>query len=255
MLKLVFLSLLFSSCSKFYDVEKEKGLYVVKQLYSEVDMAKEVEWMVGRKKEVSISKGVRFSFTIPKISDHGRVILKKKYGVDSWIYRVSKISRGTANPIGFFYYPFSGMTQSTRNYTVNLYYHAAAVGKRFRLFHCPAFNHRSKIGSVEIEDRSLAGKSDVYVRDTMRVPAKVHRIHITPMIFSTGRLMQGKYVVDYAFYNSENKHRYSNWIKVDKTVVVTQENAKSVPSCIGIKEELNPLPESRMPNIRDLEIK
>ena len=243
------------SCSKYYEVQKEKGLHVVKDVSSEIEMVKEVEWKIGRKKEEIASMGIRFSFTIPKISEKGRTILQKKYNVNSWLYRVSRIRRGQKTTLGYFYYPFSGMTKSTRTYTANLYYHAASVSKRFRLFHCPAFKHRYKMGEMKTLKRSRMGKSHIYLRNTEKIPAKVSRIQINPIIFSVGRSIVGEYIVDYAFYDSNSKTRFSNWHKVDKKIAVDQEYAKSVPSCVGIVEELNPLPESRLPNIRDLEIR
>lgn len=250
---LIFFFLL--GCTKFYEVEKKNGIYLVRQVYSEIDSAKDVDWKIGRKREETISKGMRFSFTLPKIDDHGKTLLKKKYGIDSWVYRISREHRGQTRILGFFYYPLSSMTGSTKNYTLNLYYHAAAVSKRFRLFHCPAFNHRAVIGKIKIADRPLASAKDMFVREYSRIPAKVSRIHINPMIFSAGVSMVGTYYVDFAFYDSETKKRYSEWNKVDNTIVITQETSKNVSSCVGIKEEVNPLPESRMPNIRDLEIR
>ena len=243
------------SCSKFYEVEKKNGIYLVRQVYSEITKANDVEWKIGRKREEVISKGMRMTFTLPKIDDHGQTLLRKKYGVDSWVFRISREHKGQTRSLGYFYYPLSSMTGSTKSYTVNLYYHAAAVSKRFRLFHCPAFNHRATIGEIRIADRPLAGAKDMFIRENNRIPAKVSRIHINPMIFSAGVSMVGNYFVDYAFYASETKKRYSEWNKVDKTIVVSQETSKNVASCVGIKEEINPLPESRMPNIRDLEIK
>ncbi len=255
MIKLLLFIFLLFSCSKFHEVERKNGIYFIKGVYSEIDSAKNIEWKVGRQRESIVSKGIRFSFTIPKVDSSGRTILKKKHGIDSWVFRVSRQRRSHDSSIGYFYYPFSGMTESTRNYTVNLYYHAASVSKRFRMFHCPAFDHRYNIEEMNIVDRPLSDAADIFARDYSKIPAKVSRIHINPMIFSGGRSLEGKYFVDFALYNSETKQRFSEWKKVDKTIVVSRETSKSVASCTGVREEINPLPESRMPDIRDLEIK
>ena len=48
---LIFFFLL--GCTKFYEVEKKNGIYLVRQVYSEIDSAKNIDWKIGRKRSES----------------------------------------------------------------------------------------------------------------------------------------------------------------------------------------------------------
>ncbi|MBT4792921.1 MAG: hypothetical protein HON90_15200 [Halobacteriovoraceae bacterium] len=254
MIKLVLL-LLFISCNKSYEVLKKNGFFYLENISAEILRAKEVEWKVGRKKERVVSRGLRFTSTIPTINKAGKNILAKKHGIDSWLIRVSRTRRNQTQGLEYFSISLGSMTKATRDFTVNLYYHASSVSKAFRLFHCPAFNHRFKIGSFSIDKRSENITENLFVRIIERFRGKVTRLGFAPMIISGGRSLVGKYSVDIALYNSRKKQRYSKWIKSSGIININQENPISIASCSGIKEEYNPLPESKLPTIRDLEIK
>jgi len=74
------------------------------------------------------------------------------------------------------------------------------------------------------------------------------------MVLAGGLNLMGSYYVDMAFYNSKNKIRYSSWHPSNGILKIKQEIPKFVKSCAGIKEELKPLPKSRLPDITDFEI-
>ena len=247
--------ILFSSCSEVYEVEKKNGLYKISKLSVELTNPRNIEWLVGRKREETISKGVRFSSTIPRISTESQRTLKAKHGIDSWLIKISKKTRGTSQSLGYFYINLSNITRNTKDFTVNLYYHAAAVSKRFRLFHCPAFGHRLEVSNFSLEDRSTIASDDLYIRATNRFPGRVSRLRFAPMVVSGGRSLRGAFHVDMALYNSKTKMMFSKWFPVDKTLLVSQETSVAVASCAGIKEENRPLPESKMPSIEDLQIR
>ncbi len=247
--------LLLVSCTKYHELKKKSGVYYLTDVYNEIQQAKNVEWEVGRKREATISKGIRLNTSISNLSDEAKSYLYKKYGIDSWIIRLSRERRGYAQGIGYFFINLSNMSRTSKDYTINLYYHAAAVSKRFRLFHCPAFKHRYDITSFDLEDRLGVEKGDIYIRPVKRFPGKVTPLRFAPMIISGGRSLLGKYFIDMALYNTKTKLLYSEWVPVDKTLIIRQEVARSVASCLGVVEEEHPLKESSMPNIRDLEIK
>lgn len=245
----------FLSCTKEHEAFKKNGLYFLKQVESEIHMTKEIEWEVGKKKEVEISKGIRFSTTIPKLTEQAKEALFNKHQIDSWLIKVSRLSRGMSKDLGHFFIRFANMSRTTKDYTINLYYHAAAVSKRFRNFHCPAFNHRFEIEDYSLDRRPNSQATDVYIRPVQKIFAKVSKHGFTPPIMSGGRSLIGNYVVDIALYNSKSKYRFSKWLPTNGIIRVTQEIPRSVASCLGVKEELVPLRESRIPDIRDLEIK
>ena len=242
------------SCTKYNEVKKANGLHYIEKVHTKLEDAKIVDWEVGREKDVTISKGIRLYITVPNITDEGKDLLAAKYGISSIVYRLSRIRRGSIQSLGYFHYRLNNITRTTKNFTLSLFYHAASVSKRFRLFHCPAFNHRSIIEDYNVEKIGFDAE-DIYIRPVEIVPAKVTRLRFAPMIVSGGTELKGKYILEYAFYNESSKRRFSNWHKVDGVLNIENEVIKTLPSCVGVKEELEPLPESRVPDIRDLEIK
>lgn len=243
------------SCSKVYDLEKKNGVYYLPDLSLKLSNPRDIPWEVGRKREVTISKGVRLSSSIPRISQKAQRTLYKLNGTDSWLIRLSRKARGTLFALEHFYINLNNITRNTKDFTVNLYYHAAAVSKRFRLFHCPAFNHRYKVASLSLENRNEAIPSELFVRAVDKFRGRATRLRFAPMVISGGRNLKGIYQIDMALYNSKTKMRYSNWFPVQNYLAISGDRNVSVPSCLGIKEENTPLPESKMPSIKDLEIK
>lgn len=243
------------SCTKVHDVKKKNGIYYLDEIEAEITQAKQISWNVGLKKEVEVSKGLRLSVSVPVVTDKSKTVLYNKYGIDSWIYRISRRRKGRSDALGYVFYHFNNITRSTKAFTLNIYYHAAAVSERFRHFHCPAFEHRFYLPDVSLSSRNVTLENSVYAKTMPRIQPKVYRLGFTPLIFSAGRSMLGEYHVDLALYNSKTKQRYSGWFPVGKEIKITEEIKRTVASCIGIKEENNPLPQSRPLDIRNLEIK
>lgn len=243
------------SCNKVHDLHKQNGLHFIKEMYTEISNYADVRWDIGRKREVDISKGVRITSTLPSVSSESKKILRKKYGIDSWLIKVSRFRRGYAQSLGYFTVKLENMSRTTKDFTINLYYHAAAVSKRFRLFHCPAFNHRLSISSLRLNKRENISKKNLYVRLVERFPGKTSKLTFAPSVLSGGKALTGKYYIDLALYNSKKKQRYSDWSKGGNLISISQEFSKAVKSCLGVKEENHPLPSSKLPSIRDFEIK
>ena len=243
------------SCTKSYEVKTQNGIDYGASLYAEVEDIVEVPWKVGLKREIEISKGVRFYISVPKMSEGSIELLKKKYGVDSWLYRFRRIRRGSSSTLDHFFINFDNITRSTKNLSVSLFYQAAAISKQFRFFHCPAFDHRYQLGSFGIDPRSDADENDLYIRPQGKLRAHTRRFRFSPMILAGGLNLTGKYVTEIAFYNSRKKEIFSKWHPVNGIVNIQSEIKRNVASCIGIKEENNPLPSSKVPNLRDFEIK
>jgi hypothetical protein len=101
------------------------------------------------------------------------------------------------------------------------------------MFHCPAFNHRSKISKYSIADRSgISTNKNMYVMATNKYAGRSSQLRFAPIIMSGGRSLKGVYHVDMSLYNSKTKVRHSKWFPVKGA-----------------------LHESEMPTLRDLEIK
>lgn len=244
---------LFVSCTKMHDIKNENGIDFLENVSVKVTNAKSVDWKVGRKKDKVVSRGIRVTTTVPRITNEGKLHLYNKHGIDSWIYKFSRVVRGRKDEIGNIFYHFNNISKSTEAFSLNIYYHASAVSERFRAFHCPAFDHRYYIENADVEATSTV-PSNVYIRTLSTEPAKVERLSFSPHIFSAGRNMLGKYIVEYALYNSKTKQLFSEWKKAYGEIPILREVSVSLPSCLGIKEEEKPLPESRRFKLQDLEI-
>ena len=244
---------LISSCTKMHDVKNANGIDFLENVSSEITNVKAVEWQVGRKKDKTISRGIRITTTVPRVSDDAKIHLFKKHGIDSWIFKFSRVVRGRKDHVGNIYYHFNNISKSTEAFSLNIYYHASAVSERFRAFHCPAFDHRSLLKEVDLKATNVTPEN-IYVRSLSTEPAKVERLSFSPHIFSGGRSMLGDFIVEYALYNSKTKQLFSEWKKAYGHIPITREERVSLPSCLGIKEEEKPLPESRRFKLQDLEI-
>jgi hypothetical protein len=256
-MKLVLTTLLFLiiSCQDEHVVGNRNGLHFVKDVQMKMENVKHVDWDIGKEREATISKGIRLYVTLPKIDEDGEEILQNKYGINSYIFRFSRLRKGRIEAIGHYYFLFKNMTRNTKNFSVSLFYQAASVSKGFRNFHCPAFDHRYEIENFEIKKRSSAKKENIFVRLVERMRGQVGQLRFAPTVLPGGLSLLGDYYVDMALYSTRNKQRYSNWHKAAGGLNISRETKRNVQSCIGVKEENNPLPKSRIPNIRDLEIK
>ena len=255
MIAKIIILLFISSCTKYHEIKKKNGIYFIEDVQTELVEAKEIDWDIGRKREENISKGIKLTTTIPNLDDEAIETLNSQLGIDSWVYRLTRIRRGKEDILGYFYYRFNNITRSTKFFSISLFYHAASVSKKFRLFHCPAFDHRLKIKKYDLETRRGKSSDDIYVRPIDNIVGKVTRLRFAPMIVSGGRMLEGEYVLDLALYSENTKRKYSEWMPVAKSLKISQEVTINVSSCNGVREELNPLPESRSPDIRDLEIR
>lgn len=244
----------FSACTKMHEVETKNGIDYLADVRSEIVSVKDVEWNVGRKKNKIVSRGIRIATEVPRVSDKAKEILYKKHGIDSWIFKFSRTDHGRVTPIGNIFYHFNNISRVTENFSINIYYHASTISQRFRNFRCPAFGHRLLITDVDLIDDGRVKEKDLYVREMEIEPAQVKRLSFSPHILSSGRSLKGAFQIKYALYNSKTKQIFSKWFQVDGRAVVKEERAVSLPSCLGVKEELKPLPESKGFNLRDLKI-
>lgn len=251
LLTLLFLSV---SCTKWAEVQETNGIHKIEDINVSLHSEKIIEWKVGKKRGATVSKGFSFKVDIPKISESGRKTLFDKYGIDSWVYKITRMHRGRTQQLGLIMFDLGNMSRTTTDITIHIFYHAASVSQRFRHFHCPAFNHRLLIEDLDFE-KTNHGEFDLYTKKNKPVRGKVTKPAFAPVIFSGGRELKGKYYVEIALMNSKEKRLYTPFKKVSNYIEVDDEQTVSIPSCVGVKEENTPLPSSKGPSIRDLEIK
>lgn len=253
-MKYLLLISLFISCSKTQELEYGNGLHYIKNLQFELLKLKEIEWEVGRKKDKTISQGIFFEIEIPKLDNDQIDILHSKYGIDSWLFKVEKQTRRGSQDIGHIEYRLANFSNATTSFSVKVLYHAASISTDFRRFHCPAFKHRALIKGLSLDSYEKGSRS-LYTTSNKRLKRKTVRPSFTTISFSGGTSLKGKIVTKVAFFNSKRKKIFGNFVASENAIVIPEEEKIDLPSCIGIKEEIKPLPESRAPGPRDLEVK
>jgi len=251
----LFILLIFSiqSCTKWHEVREGNGILYVHKAESELHTLSETQWEVGKKRNKTVSKGVRFKFDIPKISSDDSLKLTRKHGIDSWIFRVVKLTRGRKRVLGNIVYSLHNISRSSNDITVRVYYHAAAVSQIFRKFKCPAFGHRFKLNQYKMNDTSKKFY-DVFASRGKYLQGTFIRPSFSPVIFSGDLSLLGTYSVEFALFNSKEKKLFSRWHKANNTINVITEDRVSIPSCAGIKEE-NDLKNNRPPRAEEFRIK
>ncbi len=253
-MKYLLLAILFISCTNTHELEFGNGLHYIKKLEFEMSDLKELEWEVGRKKDKTITQGIFFEIEIPKLGSEEIDTLREKYGIDSWLFKVEKQTRRGSQDIGHIEYRLANFSNAVQSFSVKILYHAASISADFRRFHCPAFKHRSLIKGLSLEDYENRSKT-LYTSSNKRLKRKTVRPSFTTISFSGGTSLKGKIVTKVAFYNSQRKKIFGNFIASTNAIAISDEEKVALPSCIGIKEEIKPLPESRAPGLRDLEVR
>lgn len=232
------------SCTKRHEVIKKKSLHYVKDVISETSEPSVLPWKVGLKKEMTLSQGIHFYTQIPIIEEDGIKVLKKKYGITSWIFRILRVKNGQRDILDYSYANLTTSAQKEKRLNLRLYYSAAAVSKQFRSFHCPAFKHRKKIEFIKLKKIPSVLPTNIFTKSFGRVNAAAKHLRFSFKNIEAGRVLSGNYHIEYALYNSKTKKRYSRWLMGSHKIQVAKEVSLIIPSCAGINEEVRPLPQS-----------
>jgi hypothetical protein len=241
------------SCTKRSEIKSRNGIDYIEAVELELSSVSEVEWKVGKKRDAIVSMGLNMKVSVPQVADKAVDYLLKKYGIDTWVFKVTQIKRGSQRPIGFFRYDLHSISGVNDYVNLNLYYHAASVSSDFRRFSCPAFDHRYRLSEYGTTDNTKK-THNLFIRRGSVLNAKIDQVSFAPMIFSVGKSMKADYKIEAALYSSKDKRLYSSWVMSQNNLIVVNEIMVDVPSCRGVREELNPLPSSRAPRLEDLQI-
>lgn len=244
-----------SACNQTVQVENSKGVLKISEIKVALSELKVLPWKVGLKKEETITMGYTLKLGVPQIRPDDLTLISENYPVDSWAYRVIHEFNGRSNDLGYIYLPFNRIIKSTDNFTIRVYYHAAAVSERFKKFSCPAFNHRKRVTDIDLVSKKSGHSGTLYLSPKSNLLIKDYALDHIPVILSIGTKMQGTYRVQIALYSKAEHKLYSDFLDLDNFVAVEREEEVKVASCVGIREEVQPLPQNEGPRIEDLQIK
>ncbi|MBG08298.1 MAG: hypothetical protein CME68_06035 [Halobacteriovoraceae bacterium] len=213
-----------------------------------IDRVKVIDWKVGRGKYLNkISKGILVSLNIPSISKKDLEDINKKTEVDSWLIRVSKISRtGNTTTLGHITLPLvqknwrkssnKKFFRDIKKTGFSIFYSAAAHSSRFEKFSCPAFDHNKIISDFSIEKRKTTPTKKVLVQKGSRYPLTSKSEEIGFFTRLNGGIdMKGSYTFELAFYNAKRSRRQGSFMPFREFIKIPDEKAVNIKSCAGFK--------------------
>ena len=256
LLKTLFLISLLFGCTRYSElVKNENGDYLFETTDLHLKEFKIMPWKVGIKNKETISKGISLTITYPKLKKDDLILLKDKYGMDSWIVRVRKSSTLGSKYLGYFYSPifqpgrFGVKNLRARQISsaeVLVFYSAAAISDRIQSFPCPLLNHRKKI-----EDWVLAPQDKdnitIGLSPGIGVPLEVlmDPFSYVPQMINGGTNLVGRYSLELGAYDFNNKRLLSDWIGVPEQFTIERESETVLPDCTNWE------PPTQSPDLHD----
>lgn len=244
-MKALFLTvLLLFSCSKSARLDKEAIGMRLSEVRMNIHHLNEIDWLIGKKKEATVSQSFTFEVEMPKVDEEDLDYLTELKGINAWILRLI-VQRGSeTQDLGSLYARFrpkkilrgQGGGAPTQ-VSVKVYYAAGFPSERFRGFHCPAFGHNKRIKKMKIngEEKSF----DLTFDQIISYPEKSQLVELTPSAFNGGNSLVGEYFIEIAPYDSEKKVIHGPFSRIPMWIEVTEEESQIIKSCLGEHPEIN----------------
>lgn len=227
---IILTTFLVSSCTKYVKIIQKNGVFNIKELSTPISNVQEDQWSVGQDREFSISKGIKFDITIPQFEEKSKKALMQVYNIDSWVFKISKIQRGSDITLGYFRYKLSGSAKVSKEVSVHIYYQAAALSQKQRRQKCPELNHNLKVKDFELKDVSTP--VNVFVSPKDKIFRDIQEISFSPLIFAGGINLKGVYKVEASLLNSATKKTFMNWTPTNSLVIVSEEDEVLIKTCL-----------------------
>ena len=242
-MKVLLLSLLVMySCSKNAKLSRETASAHLDGVVMKVSKLNEIKWPAGFRQEATVSQSITFIIDTPKVNQDDLDYLIEERGIDSWIIRVIAYKSGEKQDLGSLYSLFRPKkksrtwTDAASSVAIKIYYAAAFASEKWRLAKCPPLGHNRKITDLRIED--TGEPFSLSVGGGQQYNEKSQLIELTPSSFNGGMSLAGEYYFEIAPYNSQKKVIYAPFKRIPGKVVVASEVSVAVPSCNGVKTEL-----------------
>ncbi len=242
-MKLLILSfIVMYSCTREASLSRETASAHLDHVVMPVSHLSEIKWPAGFRKEAVVTQSITFTIGMPKVEQDDLDYLISQRDVDSWIIRVIAYKNSEKQDLGSLYSLFRPRklsrtsTGAASSVAIKIYYAAAYASERFRNSKCPPLGHNKKIKSMRIEDTKEA--FSLAIEGTQSYLEKSQLIELTPSSFNAGMSMQGEYWFEIAPYNSKKKEIHAPFKRIPGSIIVEKEESVAVPSCNGIKSEL-----------------
>ncbi len=240
---LIFFLLLVSTCTKYSEVIRNNNILLIKIKDSGIKKVREIGWTIGYGKKAKVSKGFTMEIHFPRLKEKDMEEIVNKYKVDSWVFRLKRLSISGSTVLGTFYTPFyfkkslaMKRLQFKKKITayLHIFYPAAAVSSRFLTLPCPPFDHRNVIAELELTKRNVLDNTIVLGSFTnVSINARTRSISFQPYTINGGRDLIGDYLVEVAIYDSVTKKRKTSYIELPLGASVKKENQIILTRCDG----------------------
>ena len=243
-MKALFLTVLLAcSCTKQSSLSRDAMGLRLADVQMDISHLNEIEWAIGKQKEVTVTQSFVFMVDMPKVSEDDLAHLTNKRGINSWIMRVI-VQRGSERQdLGSLYTRFKPKHTARgqgggapANVSLKVFYAAAYPSERFRFFKCPAFGHDKRIKDMRISGE--AKNFEITIDQMTSYPEKSQLVELTPSSFNGGNSLVGEYFVEIAPYDSDKKVIHGAFKRIPMFVEVLSEEGVSVQSCAGVHEEI-----------------
>ncbi|MES2527591.1 MAG: hypothetical protein V4598_10905 [Bdellovibrionota bacterium] len=242
-MKLLILSfLVMYSCTREASLSRNTASAHLDHVIMPVSKPAEIKWPAGFRKEAVVTQSITFMIGMPKVEQDDLDYLIEQRDVDSWIIRVIAYKNSEKQDLGSLYSLFRPRklsrtsTGAATSVALKIYYAAAYASERFRNAKCPPLGHNKKITSMRVEDTKEP--FSLSIEGTQSYLEKSQLIELTPSSFNGGMSLQGEYWFEIAPYNSVKKVIHAPFKRIPGTIIVDKEESVAVPSCNGIKSEL-----------------
>jgi len=234
---------LLTSCKSSVEVVKdEPGRQLSLKIPSlEINKGEIVEWKLGKKRNKTISKGVRLALELPDLdTDLAKLIYKK--GANAWIIKTVKHYNGGRDILDFGYAPFiidesiiNGKVASVKRsqHFVQVSYSGVRMPKKFEEKNCPIYGHKKIIDDFSL-NKNWSDSSIVLMREIKRELGRHHKSSLRPQVLDAGTSLVGKYYFYIALMNSKTKTLMSKYIPYAEFLEITAEHDGELgEECLG----------------------
>lgn len=241
---LILTVLLALSCSREATLTKDAMGLRLLDVNMNITHLKEIEWPVGKRKEVTLTQSMVFVVEMPKVDPDDLEYITEAKGINAWILRLI-VDRGSEKQdLGSLYALFKpkkvirGQSGGApTNVSIKVFYAAAYASERFRSFECPALGHNRKITKMAVKGDSQ--KFELNLDQMTSYPEKSHLVELAPSSFNAGNSLLGEYYVEIAAYDSVKKVIYGGFKRLPVYVEVSGEEPTNVQSCAGERPEIS----------------
>jgi len=234
--------LIICGCTEEYAIYSRKdGVITIDPKTAHIISVETIPWKTGPAFKYTVTKGVQIGIRFPLLKDDDFDDMLENSGSNSWLVKVTREGGTGEKEIGQLYVPLSRVAKRAKREVkrmqnptgyFNIYYLAAGPSSRFERFLCPAFGHNLVIKNAVLEERFK------YIQQIVASPTindsvggRINEFSVRPPVINGGNTLDGRYYIEIALYDYQNKIRKSNFVRLLHDVAIKGETPIYIPGC------------------------